>query len=77
MKKIIFSIILFIPFIIMSVLACAVGISIHSEPKNEIFMFIIGFLGLIFTPVWVHYLDSKGFSEKIIDMLGIDRKDLR
>lgn len=61
----------------MSALAFAVGISVHSEPKNEIFMFIIGFLGFIFTPIWVHYLDSKGYSEKIIDILGIDRKDIR
>jgi hypothetical protein len=60
----------------MCSLALAISISIHSDPINDIFMLIIGFLGLFSTPVWVNYLNCKGYSDKIIDMIGIDRNDL-
>jgi hypothetical protein len=60
----------------MFLLSLAVSISIHTEPINDIFMLIIGFLGLLSTPVWVNYLNYKGYSDKIIDIIGIDRNDL-
>jgi hypothetical protein len=60
----------------MFALALTVSISIHIEPINDIFMLIIGFFGLFSTPVWVNYLNYKGYSDKIIDMIGIDRNEL-
>jgi hypothetical protein len=60
----------------MCSLALAISISIHTEPINDIFMLIIGLLGLLSTPVWMNFLNYTGYSDKIIDMIGIDRNDL-
>ena len=75
MKKWLFRIVIFLPLIIMTPIVVTLPFYLPDSGGFRVLNVVLILYALCFLPIWVHYLDTTGKTEKIMDFLGIGRAD--